>query len=201
MATATLTPAPAPRPQTRITVEEYRRLVATGVIPENGRIELIRGVLVERSTINPPHATSISRLRKQITRFEEQSVLVRIEAPIALSPDSGPVPDFAVVKGSEDDCEARHPGLEDIYLVIEVSDSSLAVDQTIKLQLYAEAKLPEYWIVNIPDRRVEVYTIPNSDDVSSYLHRQDYQSNEEVPVVVAEQMLVTIPVHEILPKS
>jgi len=198
MATATLTPAPAPQPQKRITVEEYRQLIDEGLVSESARFELIRGLLVEKPAINPPRATSLSRMRKRITRFETDEILVRIEAPITLTPDSGPVPDFVVAKGSEDDYEDRHPEPGDIYLVVEVADSSLAVDRGIKLQLYAEFKLPEYWIVNIPDRRVEVYAIPRVE--GGYSSRRDYLPGESVPLSIEGKILGSIPVREILPR-
>ncbi len=200
MATATLAPAPAPRPQTRITVEEYYRLMETGVVPEDGRQELIHGIIVARPTINPPHACTLRNLYPLLFQLLGTEYVLCNQTPITLPPDSEPIPDFVIANGPKEMYYTRHPGPSDIKIVIEVADTSSASDRTKKLQYYSEAMLPEYWIVNIPKLRVEVYTEPSfAGDFYVYRTRKDCAIDDSVQVIIDGATIGSISVREILP--
>jgi len=200
MATATLTPTPAPGgpPQRRFTVAEYHKLGEVGILTPADRCELIHGLIVEKPVINPPHAAAVRRVNRHLTALLGAEVVIGVQQPITLS-DSEPEPDVVVAIGTEQDYAKRHPGAREVPLVVEVSDSSLPDDQTTKLGLYAAAKIPVYWIVNIPERRIEVYTQPRGGKSPTYRQQDDYGPDDSVPVVVAGRQLGTIPVKELLP--
>lgn len=139
------------RPLRRV---EYERLVAEGCFDDE-RIELLAGWLVAMSPSSAAHAWVVQTLDERL-RAVGEAATVRAQLPLALSADSEPEPDLAVVPPG--DYRARHP--DHALLVVEVADTSLAKDRGPKAELYASAGVPEYWIVNLVDRVVEVHTEP-----------------------------------------
>jgi Uma2 family endonuclease len=133
----------------------YDRLVELGSFDEE-RIELLRGILVGMSRQGAEHADVVYRLAALLAKALGDRAVVRAHSPIALGDDSEPEPDVAVVPPGDYSCE--HPGTA--MLVIEVSDTSLRKDRDIKGLLYASAGIQEYWLVNLVDRRVEVFRAP-----------------------------------------
>jgi Uma2 family endonuclease len=145
----------------RFTVAEYHRLIELGFFRDDERIELIRGELIQMVAKGMAHETCIRRLLRQLPRLIQDRATIQCQAPITLAFDGEPEPDFAIVLNREDDYVARHPTPVEILLVIEVSDSSLDYDRTVKLSLYAEAMIQDYWLFNLHDRYLEVYTEPS----------------------------------------
>lgn len=199
MPTATLAPpAPPARPQRRFTVAEYHRLIEHGFIKKRDRCELIHGLIVEKPRVNPPHATAVTRLLNRLFPFVAGAATLRIQLPVTCA-DSEPEPDVVVAVGMEEDYENRYPGPRDVLLLIEVSDSTLDDDTTTKLQLYAAEKVARYWIVNLIDRRVEVYTNPRGGKTPAYRTRTEYKPGQAVPVVFGKKTVGSVPVSELLP--
>jgi hypothetical protein len=189
-----------PLPVKQFTLEEYHRLAEIGVLRESERVELLTGWIVPKMTVHPPHSSALTRLQKRLGRLLAEDWVLRIQQPVTLARwDSEPEPDAAVAAGPEDRYDGAHPGPKDIRLVVEVAESSLAEDQGIKLEIYAAARLPVYWIVNLVDRRVEVYTQPRGGKNPAYRQRADYGPADAVPVVIDGQQAGTIPVRELLP--
>ncbi len=137
---------------------EYERLVELGVFDDE-RIELLRGVLVTMSPQGAPHADAISRLGAALTTALAGRAVVRQHSPIALTEDSEPEPDIAVVP--EGSYAHEHPATA--LLVVEVADSSLRKDRELKAPLYASAGVPEYWLVDLVHHTVEVGRTPGPD--------------------------------------
>lgn len=169
---------------------EYDRMVELGMFQDE-RVELIRGVLVKMSPQRAPHASTLQKLlRVMMARLEERFSL-RIQSPLALSDDSEPEPDVAIVPLG--DYEIEHPSTA--TLVIEVADSSLKKDRG-KAALYASAGIGEYWIVNLVARTVEVHASPEGD---RYAEIRTVREGETVrPSALPD---VEIAVAEILPKA
>ncbi|MFO0806809.1 MAG: Uma2 family endonuclease [Gemmataceae bacterium] len=186
------------RPLHPISVEQYHRMQENGAIQKQDRCELIRGFLVEKPKIKPPHASAIRLLTKELLKLFGVEAVVRFQLPITLS-DSEPEPDAVLAKGIDEDYFDRHPGAEDALFVIEVSDSSLDFDRTVKLPLYAEAGIPQYWIINVADKSIEAYAHPRGGKNPGYRKPAIYMHNQSVPVIVAGKKLGTIPVAKILP--
>jgi Uma2 family endonuclease len=138
--------------------EEYDRMVLLGLF-EGEHVELLHGVLVTMSPQGPPHASTIDRLNALFMRALGDRACVRIQNAFAASDDSEPEPDVAVVpSGDYDDAHPR-----EAWLLIEVAESSLAQDRGMKALLYAASGVPEYWIVNLVERVIEVHTDPGPD--------------------------------------
>lgn len=195
---APLPPAVPPFPVHRFTVEEYHKMGEIGLLTENDRVELIHGWIVPKMTLHPPHAYASTALMKALLALTGPTGAVRVQPPITTA-DSEPEPDVVLARGVDADYKARHPAPRDCAIVAEVADSSLRDDQTIKLELYAGSKVAVYWIVNLVDRRVEVYTDPKRGKAPAYKTRTDYGPDDAIPVVVAGTTLGTIAVKELLP--
>jgi Uma2 family endonuclease len=181
----------------RMTVEEYERLAEAGVL-EDSRVELIQGLLVRKMSKNPPHSITTGRLLRILEGLVPPGWHLRKEEPVVIPDHDEPEPDLAVVAGALEDYEARHPGPGDLALLVEVSETTLDRDQNEKLSAYAHAGIPVYWIVNLVDRQVEVYTNPRDDGY------QDCQVNRPgalVPVVIAGVEVGRIAVDDILPPA
>ena len=143
----------------RFTVAEYHKLIDIGILTEDDNLELLDGHLVTKMACNAPHDGTIDLFRETVGRLLPAGWMLRCQLAVTL-PASEPEPDFAVARGTVRTYLTRHPAVADVGLVIEVADSTLDTDRTIKATLYGHAGVPEYWIVNVPDRRVEVYTQP-----------------------------------------
>jgi hypothetical protein len=188
------------RPVRRFTVDEYHRMIATGILRSGEPYELIYGWIVEKMTINPAHAYTVGELDVRLSQLVGGRSVVRTQQPVTIgAAGSEPEPDIAVAAGPSNRYKNRHPDPKDVPLVIEVADSSLAEDRSTKLQLYAAAKIPVYWILNLVDRRVEVYTQPRGGKNPTYRGQDTYGPDDSVPVVVAGTELGTILVRELLP--
>jgi Uma2 family endonuclease len=182
----------------RFSVKEYHRLAEIGVLTPEDNVELINGWIVQAMPANPPHKKCLRRLNRLLPSLIPGVWVLDSQAPVTIG-DSEPEPDFAVTVGPEDRYDDRHAGPGEIVFVIEVSDTTLATDRGEKMVLYARAKVPVYWIINLIDRRVEVYTNPRGGRNPTYRTRTDYAPGAAVPVVVGGRTVGTVPVNEVLP--
>lgn len=152
-----LAPAGLP-PLRRITVDEYHRMIDAGILHSGEKVELLDGYLVQKLTNNPPQVFTFQTTWQGIFALLPDGWEVRLQAPITLA-ESEPEPDVSVARGTRHTYATRHPGPADLGLVVEVADSSLAIDQGIKARLYGAAGIPVYWIADVVHRQVEVYTL------------------------------------------
>lgn len=162
----------------RMSVDQYHSMIAGGILTEDDRVELLDGMLVKKMTKNPPHAAATQLGRSILEAVAPAGWIVRAQEPITLE-DSEPEPDLAVVRGSVRDFKSRHPSVAEVGLVVEVADASLSRDRGIKHRVYAKARVPVYWIVNLLDRRIEVYSSPSD---LAYGCRRDYREGEAAPL-------------------
>jgi Uma2 family endonuclease len=176
-------------------VSEYERLVALGGL-DDSRIELLDGLLVRKMGKNPPHVWSVDATEIGIARLLGAGWLLRRESPIRIPEFDEPEPDIAVVRGTRLDYKTRHPGPDDVGLLVEVAESSLDRVRGEKLQAYARARIPVYWIVNLIDQRVEVYTDPADN---GYRAREDYPRGSQAPVIVDGHELGRLRIDDLLP--
>jgi Uma2 family endonuclease len=186
------------RPIRRFTVEQYHSLGARGILTENDNCELIRGIVLEKPVIKPPHKKALRRLLDHVPPVFGTSFVIDSQGPITLS-DSEPEPDLSVAVGPEKRYDQRNPGPDEIVLVVEIFDSTLDYDRREKLELYAGSKIPVYWIVNLIDRRVEVYTEPRGGKNPTYRKHTDYAPDDDVPVTVGRKRLGTVAASALLP--
>jgi Uma2 family endonuclease len=190
---------PPPVPVRRFTVPEYRRLGETGILTEDDRVELLEGWVVPKMVHNPPHDLAIELVDDALRPKLPSGFRLRIQSSITTS-DSEPEPDLCVVKGAPRSRKKRHPAPDDVALVIEIADTSLATDRTTKARLYARARIASYWIVNLVDRQVEVHRGPGGRRGSEgYRHRRVARPGERVAVVVGGRTIASILVEDLLP--
>jgi Uma2 family endonuclease len=187
-----------PSPLYRMTVEQYEAMVASGAFGKNDRFHLINGYLVAKMTQNPPHRVADELCGVELARIvPADRYHVPGAKPIRLpGRASEPEPDRCVVRGTIRDYEDRHPGPGDIALVVEVADSSLADDRQMATEVYGPAGVPVYWIINLVDRQVEVYSDPTPEGYRSSTVFTEVQS---VPAVIDGQPLGRVAVADLLP--
>ncbi|MEL6493073.1 MAG: Uma2 family endonuclease [Cyanobacteria bacterium J06621_3] len=154
------------------TLEEYHQLVDTGLLT-NKRVELLRGEIVEMPPEGEPHAYYSTRTDKSLTRILGEKALVRQAKPITLPNQSEPEPDIAVVQDLGREYLNHHPYPENVFWIIEYSESSLSKDLGIKTNVYADVNIPEYWVVNLKSRVLIVFREPVE---GQYTTRQEYTS-------------------------
>jgi Uma2 family endonuclease len=142
------------------TLEEYERMVEASVFGEDKRLELIRGEVVEMTPIGFDHAGVVARLTMLLAKMAGDSAIVWVQNPIQLAGNSRPEPDLALLK-LQDYSSSKPATAADIFLIIEVADTTLKYDHDVKRPLYAEAGISEYWIVNLPEQLIEVYSKPS----------------------------------------
>jgi Uma2 family endonuclease len=159
-----------------LTVSEYHKMAEVGILDEDDRVELINGEIIEMSPIGSIHTSLVKRIMWLFHNLlDMDKYLVSVHDPISLGKYSEPEPDLAILYFREDFYEEKHPEPKDIALVIEVVDTSLGYDREVKKPLFANAGIPELWIVNIEDDQLEVYKNPQNGDYASrqYLKRGD----------------------------
>ena len=145
----------------RLTRKDYYRLGEAGTLGEGDRVELLEGQLIDMSPIEPRHAIVTDNLAERLVKAFSGRAQVRCQGPVVLDEGSEPHPDFALVRRPWRGYPHTHPEPGDIFLLIEVADSSLAFDRTVKLRLYARAGIPEVWIVDLTTDGVLVHRGPS----------------------------------------
>lgn len=151
--------AQATNSDTRYTTARYFDLVAAGVLQPDDHVELLEGIIVAEPPQDPEHASGTMAADYALRAAIGDRGLIRIQLPLVLGPYSAPEPDVAVVAGRLGDYVKSHPTTA--LLVVEIARTSLPKDRLSKSRIYAVAGIPEYWIVNLPERCVEVFRKPD----------------------------------------
>lgn len=164
----------------RFTIAEYDRLAELGFFNEDDRVELIRGEIISMVSKGKPHSVCETRLERELFKLVGERATLRGQQPIIISDYSEPEPDRVIVKNRPDDYLSNHPTPNDILLLIEIADSSLKYDQEVKLPLYAEAGIADYWIFNLVENQLEYYSEPLHDFQGKFGYRKKliYLANE-----------------------
>jgi Uma2 family endonuclease len=183
-------------PLWRISVDRYHRMIQTGVLTADDQVELLDGLLVAKMNKSPRHCAAGRMVRLALEAVVPGGWFVDTQDPITLA-DSEPEPDVSVTIANRGELLDRHPGPDELGLVVEISDTSLARDRDAKRRIYALAGVPVYWIVNLVDERVEVYSAP--EHRTGYARRNDYRMGDTVPVILGGQEVGHIPVAALLP--
>jgi len=183
----------------RLDVRQYHEMIETGILTDDDPVELLDGCLVPKMPKNPPHTLVNGLVHDALARLLPVGWFADSQEPITTD-DSEPEPDVRVVRGERRAYLERHPGPRDVGLVVEVSDATLDRDRGLKQQLYARAGIAVYWIVNVRDRRLEVYTKPSGPaDVPGYGRRQDLGPGDVVPVTLDGAEIGRLAVDDLLP--
>jgi Uma2 family endonuclease len=183
----------------RFTVDEYHALIRAGVLKEQERVELLEGWIVEKTTHNPLHDVVVDRVQEAIRDRVPRDWRVRVQSATTTS-DSEPEPDVVVARGPAERYLQRHPGAADIVLLVEVADTSLSRDRH-KARIYAREGIAVYWIVNLQDSVVEVYTDPSgaAEAEPRYRRTDRFTIADSVPLTIPGQPPTSIPAKDMLP--
>ena len=177
----------------RFTVEAFNRMAEAGVFGEEERVELIDGEVYKVSPANPPHSAIVNQLAKLLILRLHDAFTVRIQSPNVVSRHSQPEPDVLVADAKTDMYMTAHPTSEDTVVAIEVSDTTYRFDRNKKLPMYARARVPAVWIVDVKRRRIETFVDPEDE---TYKTTQVVERGGRVTVPGTD---VTVDVAEIFP--
>lgn len=188
----------APAIQTKHwTRQEYDRLADAGILAPDERVELLEGEIVTMTPQHGPHSASIGLAEAALRTAFGPAHWIRIQLPLIVDPDSEPEPDLAVVPGSPRDYVAEHP--RTALLVVEIADSTLERDRTYKAPVYARAGIPEYWIVNLVERCIEVYRDPIAAPGRPHRYQDSRKAASTESVSLLSVPHVAIAVADLLP--
>jgi Uma2 family endonuclease len=183
----------------RLTVRQFEKMINTGILGDEDRVELLAGLLIKKMTINDPHDFAVDQLGDTLGRILPDDWIARQEKSVVLGRYWRPQPDIAVARGPRTRYRSRAPRARDLGLLVEVSESSYAKDRGPKWVKYAGCGVLVYWIVNITERRVGVYTSPSGRGKSAvYRDVATYGHDEEVPVIVEGRELGRIKVSDLM---
>ncbi len=197
-----LTPVSGFRPY-RITVDVYRRLTASGALGDKSRVFLWDGQLVQKvsdMSKGRAHVFALNRLARLIAGLVPAGYFSEQDQPIELDALRVPEPDLKIVRGGDSDYRIQAPTARDCPMIVEVSDSSLVDDTGEMLRAYASANIPVYWVVNIPNQRIDVYSQPvRLTNLPGYAEVRTYAKGENVPVILDGREVGFIAVSDVLP--
>jgi Uma2 family endonuclease len=181
----------------RLTVRQYDRMVEDGTIAEDDQVELIQGLLVTKMPKNPRHMWSVEATRDALAGLLPAGWSIRQEGPLRVPEFDEPEPDLAVIRGTRDNYQDRHPEPGDAALIVEVAETSLPRDRGEKRTAYGRGGIPIYWIVNLVDRQVEVYSNPAG---GTYPPALILGETDSVELLIEGQVIGRIAVATLLPR-
>jgi Uma2 family endonuclease len=165
-----------PATRHRFTLDDWHQMIEAGVLRKDQRLELLDGEIYDMAPIGPSHQGVVNFLtRFWVTRLGTRAV-VSVQGPVTAPPRSEPQADLALLRDRQDFYRTAHSQPRDVFLVIEVAESSLDYDHA-KLRFYARAGMSEVWIVNLPDDGIEVYRDPSGE---SYVERRVVRRGERL---------------------
>ncbi len=178
----------------RFTIDEYNRLAELGFFHEDDRVELIRGEIIPMAAKGTLHSTFCRRLIRELSKLIANLGTLQSQDPIIIPPNSEPEPDVAILKNKDDDYLNSHPTPQDVLLLIEIADSSLKYDQEVKLPLYAQAGISDYWIFNSIENCLETYNEPYQDNIGKFGYRRKviYLPNETVTLPYFPEIILDL---------
>ena len=180
-------------------MDEYHQLIAQGFFASDERFELLEGYIVRKMPRDPVHDVAVELAQGAVAARLPAGWRVRVQCAMTTG-DSEPEPDLVVVRGQPRDYLGRHPGPSDLALVIEIANTSVTEDRAWKGAVYAGAGVAVYWVVNLVDRRVEVYTDPSGPDTApAYRRREDYGLGQSIPLIIDGADRGPVPVRDLLP--
>lgn len=178
----------------RFTLDEYHKLIELGFFHEDERVELIRGELVRMVAKGTAHTTCCRNLIRELGQLVLGKAELQCQDPITLPSGSEPEPDFTIVRFTPDNYFSAHPTPADIFLVIEIADSSLDYDRDVKMPLYAEAEISHYWIFNVVANQLEAYSEPYQDTQNNFGYRfkRIFLANQSVELPLSSSPLLNL---------
>ncbi|WP_431708614.1 Uma2 family endonuclease [Geminocystis sp. CENA526] len=176
-----------------LTVREYNLMAQVGILTNDEKVELINGQIITMSPQGSFHAAAIRRTDRLFGKVFKDNVIIQKQLPIIVNEISQPEPDIAIVKYDALDYDDRHPLATEVYLVMEIADTTLKTDLEIKRQLYASGNIPEYWVLDVKQRQLYIYRQANNGDYETTMILNDEGSIEplnfpDVKINVSEML-------------
>ena len=159
----------------RFTVDEFHKMGEAGILTEGHRVELVNGEIVEMAPIGSAHAACVRELDAWLQALLRGEAVVSAQQPLQVEFDGEPLPDIAILRSRADRYRSSHPTSADALVVIEVADSSVLYDRNVKSRMYARARIPEYWVVDLTRQSVAVFLSPEYDE---YTDQHEYRGDE-----------------------
>lgn len=159
----TVQPVDTPPSRRRFSVEDYHRMVETGILSEEDRTELIDGEIIEMAPVGSRHAGHLKHLLRLVSNAVGDAAIVSVQDPVRLGEHSEPQPDLALLEPKDDFYTSAHPTADDVLLVVEIAETSLEYDRSSKIPLYASHGVGVVWLLSLRDRAIEVYEQPGED--------------------------------------
>jgi Uma2 family endonuclease len=182
----------------RLTVDQYRAMARSGILTPDDRVEPLEGWLIAKMTKHRPHVVSATLAFNAITALLPAGWFAAKEDPV-LAFDSKPEPDVSVVRGDIRDYGERTPGPLQVALVVEVADSSLSDVRPVMKRVYARSGFPVFWLLNLVDKRIEVYSDPTGPvEEPDYLYRHDFGPDQMIPLIIDGLELEQLSVSDLL---
>jgi Uma2 family endonuclease len=183
----------------RFSVARYQKMIEAGILTSQDKVELLENYVVLKMPRNPPHDGTIDLVKAALPPLLPAGWMPRVQQTVVLS-DSQPEPDFAVVKGTARTYLTRHPTPADVAMLVEIANTSLLRDQRDKTRIYARGNIICYWIVNLVDLQVEVYTQPSGPTAApDYASVQTFRPGDAVPLVLDGTTVATVAAADLLP--
>ncbi len=183
----------------RFSVGQYHQMIRAGILNREDQVELLKGWLISKMPKNPPHRIATKLTRQSLEAVVPNGWYVDSQEPITLE-DSEPEPDAIIVRGDTRDYSDGHPTSKDIALVVEIADATLERDRELKKELYARAGIPMYWIINLVEGQLEVYSVPTSESGDSdYASQQEFKRGDSAPIVIESEIAAYVAVNDLFP--
>lgn len=178
------------------TVDEYHRMIETGILTNDDKVELLEGQIVQMSPQRPPHAATTQCAANYLSRLLLGQAYIRMQLPITLTPNSEPEPDIAVVRIDVREYFDRHPAPDDIFLLIEVAETTLKPDRFVKAPIYARANITEYWVLDVQQRQVYVFRQPGTE---GYQQEMILNQDTTISMIAFPEINISVAVNRLFP--
>ena len=163
-----------------IDVEEYYKMAEAGILKPTDRVELIHGEIIKMSPVSSKHAGLVKKLNKILNKALGDDFIIGVQDPVKIDNENEPEPDLSILKFRQDSYTGEHPKAEEVLCIIEVSGSSYDYDTNIKSLLYASAKIETYWVIDIDNKRVEVFSNPKD---GRYRKKEEYERGDQIELL------------------
>lgn len=170
-------------------VDEYHRMIEAEILTPDDKVELLEGKIVQMSPQDPPHASTTQWAGNYLARLVGDRAFIRNQLPITIYPNSEPEPDIAVVRVDRRAYFDHHPAPDEVFLLIEIADSTLTKDRQQKAKTYAGANILEYWVLDVNKRQVYVFRQP---EAKKYTQELLLSENEAIKLVAFPDITVSL---------
>jgi Uma2 family endonuclease len=173
----------------KFTVGQYHQMIESGILTDRDRVELLQGEIIEMSPVGRQHAACVDRLNELFVLTFAARAIVRVQSPIHLDNNSEPQPDLAILQRRADFYANAHPQAGDVFALVEVSDTTIEFDRTVKVPLYAQNNIAEVWIVDIRAKTVQIYREPS---IVGYQQVQNYRCGQRLSLQAFTDMQFSV---------